>query len=177
MERGAKKPLMQRLAENVVWSVIVSLLYIAGLTLLIPLVFLFVFPQEMDIVSPSTSPILVWTAVGLILASFFITLTFKKSLGGALKSLGRVTFIPGLIGLVFSLVGRDLVLLYMAGTIPGFNQLKPLLSLYLDNAVPHVRYLTLGFFVLGVVFWLLGDKLEADATIIKARQTVRRVGL
>jgi hypothetical protein len=175
MERGSKG-FLEKLLDHVIWRVIISVLYITGLTLLIPFVFLFVFPQEYDIVSPATSPVLIWSAMFMILVSIFVTVMYKKSLGAAFKSLGRVTFIPGFIGLIFSIFGRDVVLLYLAGTIPAFQKVQSLLTLYVDAAVPRVRYLTLGFFVLGVVLWLMGDKLETDAAISKARYSFTKFG-
>jgi hypothetical protein len=169
MERGAKKPVVQAVVGHLVWRVLMSLLYITGLTLLIPFIFLFVFPEDSGVVAPVSSPILVWTAVVMVVISVLVTLAYRKSFGAALKSLGRITFIPGFIGLVFSIFGRDAVLLYLAGTVSGFQKVQNLLTLYVDNAVPKVRYLTLGFFVLGIVLWLMGDKLETDAAIYKAR--------
>ena len=155
----AKKGLLERAVENVMWRLFISIVYITGLTLLIPFVFLFVFPESMDVVSPALSQALVWAAVCMVVVSFVVTVRYRKSVGVALKSLGRVTFIPGLIGIVFSMFGRDIILLYMAARIPAFEQVRELVELYLDNAVPKVRVLTFGFFILGTVLWLLGDKM------------------
>ena len=165
MERGAvkKKPVAQHVAEHIGWRVFISLVYITGLTLLIPSVFLFVFPSELNIVSPATSAVVVWCAVAFILLSIVVTVILRKSVGAALKALGRVTFIPGLIGLVFSLIGRDVVLLYLAGTVPNFPVVRETLTLLIEQAVPHVRYLTVGYFVLGLVLWLVGDKMQRDS--------------
>ncbi len=171
MERGVRKGLVRRIVEHVAWRLFISVVYITGLTMLIPFIFFVVFPSDLGVVSSSTPTTLVWTAASMIIISFFVTLAYQKSLGRSLKALGRVTFIPGLIGLVFSMFGRDLLLLYFAGTNPAFVQIKQLIELYIDTAVPRVRYLTFAFFVLGMVLWLVGDKLETDELIMKARHT------
>lgn len=169
MERGVRKPLLERLTTYVVWRLTVGILYISGLTLLIPYLFLFVFPQDLNVISSGASSALLWTAIGLVVVSLLATVWLTASLGGALKMLGRVTFLPGLLGLVFTMFGRDMVMLYLAGTLPAFEKVQGLLSFYVDTAVPHVRYLTLGYFVLGVVLWLLGDKIESEAAISRMR--------
>jgi hypothetical protein len=170
-----KRPgLIESAVSRIFWQVIVGLIYIGGLSMLIPAAFLFVFPQELNLVSAITSPVLLWVAVGLVVVSFAVTLWHTQGLGKAFKSLGRITFIPGLIGLVMSIFGRDLFLLYFASTVPAFEQLRTILTSYLDNAVPRVRYLTLSFFVLGIVLWLIGDKLERDRMIAQRMMLRKR---
>jgi hypothetical protein len=174
-EVGVRKPgLLERIFSRIAWQVIVGLVYIGGLSMLIPAAYLYVFPQELNIVSPVTSPAVLWTAVGMVVVGFFVTLWHTKGLGLAFKSLGRITFIPGLIGLIMSVFGRDLVLLYLAGTIPKFETIRTILTSYLDNAVPRVRYLTMSFFVLGIVLWLIGDKLVRDKVMTQKLSLIRK---
>ena len=170
-----KQGIIERVMSDIVWRFIVAIVYVGGLSLLIPAAFLYVFPPELKILAPTTSPTILWTAVIMVLAGFFITLYHTKTIAKAFKSLGRITFIPGMIGLVMSFFGRDLVLLYLAGTVPGFTRIQMMLTAYLDNAVPRVRYLTLSFFVLGIVLWLIGDKLETDNRIARQKGVFRRM--
>lgn len=175
-EVALKRPgFFERVVSDIAWQFLVAIVYMGGLSLLIPAAFLYVFPSELKIVSPATSPTVLWTAVVLVLAGFFITLYHTKTIAKAFKSLGRITFIPALIGLVMSFFGRDIVLLYLAGTLPGFAKIQTILTAYLDNAVPRVRYLTLSFFVLGVVLWLIGDKLETDKALSAQRGALRKM--
>jgi len=127
------------------------------------------------VVGMSTSTTLLWTAIALVLASVALTLIFTASLGRSLKMLGRVTFIPGFLGLVFTIFGRDIVLLYLASTVPAFVKIQQAVTFYLDTAVPKVRYLTFGFFMLGALLWLLGDKMEAELAVSKIKTALHHV--
>jgi len=170
MQKEVQRSLLDRLARYVAWRVFISVVYITGLTLLIPLVFLYIFPDQVEGLVLAPSPVILWLSLAMVAAGFIVTLWHTKSLGGSLKSLGRITFVPGLIGLVFSFFGRDTMLLYLAGTLPKFQQAQPLLETYLDNAVPRVRFLTFSLFILGALLWFVGDKLERDAAMLLRRR-------
>ena len=159
--------MLGKLASGIAWRLFVSVSYIAGLALLIPLVFVQVFPENLDVVPPGTSPILAWVAAGLVTAAFLVRVWGTGSIGSALRGLGWMTFVPGAVGLVLSVVGRDVALGYLARALPRFPEVKDLVALYVDSAVPRVRYLTVGFFGLGAVLLWLGGRLEAYA---RARQ-------
>ena len=162
--------MLGKLAQQIVGRFFISTAYTTGLTLLIPLAILRVFPADLGVVSPGTSPTLVWLAAGMVVLSFFVRVWSSHSVGGALKGLGGLTFIPGFIGLLLSIFGRDALLTHLARTVPRFPQVKDVLELYIDRAVPRVRYLTLAFFVLGVILLLAGDRLEAHARAPEPRQ-------
>jgi hypothetical protein len=147
------------IAGAVAWRVFVSTAYTTGLTLLIPYVWLRIQPAELRLVPVGTSPVLLWVAIGLMLAAFVVRLWATQSLSGSLRSLGWHTFVPGFIGIVATLFGRDVLLNWFARTVPRFPEVRPAVELYLDRAVPQVRYLTVGFFVAGVLLLLLGGGL------------------
>jgi hypothetical protein len=149
----------RRLGGAIAWRVFVSLAYTAGLTLLIPFVALRILPAELGHVPVATSPTLLWVAVGLILAALLVRLAATRSLSGSLSALGWHTFVPGFIGLLVSLFGRDVMMARLEQAIPRFQEARPAVELYLDRVVPQVLYLTAGFFVAGVVLLLLGSRL------------------
>ena len=151
-------PLVGRVAGAIAWRVFVSTAYTTGLTLLIPLVALRLQPAELNLVPVGTSPVLLWVAIGLMVAAFVVRLWVSHSLGGTLKGLGFLTFLPGFIGILVSVFGRDWLLNRVATTVPKFEEVRPAVEVYLDRAVPQVVYLTVGFFVAGALLLVLGSR-------------------
>jgi len=158
MSDGGSTPLVGRVAGAIAWRVFVSTAYTTGLTLLIPFVALRVQPADLKLVPVGTSPVLLWLAIGLMLAAFIVRLWVSRSLGDSLKALGFLTFLPGLIGIFVWLLGREWLLSRLETTVPKFEDMRPAVELYLDRAVPQVAYLTVGFFVAGVLLLLLGSR-------------------
>jgi hypothetical protein len=151
-----RSPWADRLVGALAWRAFVSTAYTTGLTLLIPFVAVRLLPSEFRLVPIGTSPVLLWIAVGLIAAALVVRLWASRSLGGTLKSLGWLTFIPGLVGVVAGVFGREALLERLARTVPHFQEVRPAVELYLDRAVPQVRYLTVGFFAAGILMLLAG---------------------
>ena len=148
-------------AGAIAWRAFVSTAYTTGLTLLIPFVVLRVQPTELRLVPVGTSPALLWIAIGLMASALVVRLLVTHSLSGSLRALGFLTFLPGLIGILCTLYGREVLLTRFAQTIPRFQEARPAIELYLDRAVPQVLYLTVGFFVAGVLLLLLGSRLAS----------------
>lgn len=146
-------------AGAVAWRLFVSTAYTTGLTLLIPFVALRIQPAELQLVPVGTSPVLLWIAIGLMTAALVVRLWVTRSLSGTLRALGWLTFLPGFIGILFAIFGREMLLTRFAETIPRFQEVRPAIELYLDRVVPQVLYLTVGFFVAGVLMLLLGSRL------------------
>jgi hypothetical protein len=147
------------IAGAVAWRVFVSTAYTTGLTLLIPFVVLRIQPAELQLVPVGTSPVLLWLAIALMTAALVVRLWVTRSLSGSLRALGWHTFLPGFIGILFTLFGREVLLNRFAETLPRFQEVRPAVELYLDRAVPQVLYLTVGFFVAGGLLLLLGNGL------------------
>jgi hypothetical protein len=147
------------IAGSVAWRLFVSTTYTTGLTLLIPFVLLRLQPEELRMVPVGTSPVLLWLAIGLMTVALVVRLWMTRSLSGSLRALGLLTFIPGFIGILFAIFGREMLMARFATTIPRFAEVRPAIELYLDRVVPQVLYLTIGFFVAGVLLIFLGGKL------------------
>jgi hypothetical protein len=159
MSGGRSTPLVGRVAGAIAWRVFVSTAYTAGLTLLIPFVALRIQPADLKLVPVGVSPVLGWVAIGLMVAAFIVRLAVSRSLSDTLKALGFLTFLPGFVGILVSVFGRDWLLTRLATTVPRFEEVRPALELYLDRAVPQVVYLTVGFFVAGALLLILGSRL------------------
>jgi type IV secretory pathway TrbD component len=138
---------------------VVGVAYPLGLTLLLPLPLLLLLPPDAVVGPAGSAPLIGGVATALVVASLLASLVYTHSLAGSLKTLGRLSFVPGLIGVVFWVVGREAVLGYAARVVPGFREVERAAQLYVDRAVPSVRWLTLAFFAVGVLLLLLGDRL------------------
>lgn len=160
MSRDGRTPLLERVAGAIAWRVLVGTLYPTGLTLLIPALALRLLPPELELVAPGAPPALLWLGLLMVGAAFLLRLLATRSLGGTLAALGRLTFIPGLVGLLVAVFGREPLLAHLARTVPRFETVRGAAELYLDRAVPRVLYLTLGFFVLGAVLLAAGRALR-----------------
>jgi hypothetical protein len=160
---GGAAPLAERVAGAIAWRLFVSTAYTTGLTLLIPFVVLRLQPEDVKLVPAGASPVLLWVAVGLMAAALLVRLAVTRSLSDTLKALGMLTFLPGFIGIVAAIFGRDWLLARFAGTVPRFQEVRPAVELYLDRAVPQVVYLTVGFFLAGVLLLVLGSRLAPSA--------------
>lgn len=150
-------------AGGLAWRLFVSVAYTTGLTLLIPYVVLRLQPADLKLVPVGMSPVLLWVAIGLMVAALAVRLSATHSLSGSLRALGFLTFLPGFIGILFTLFGREALLGRFAETVPRFQDVRPAIELYLDRAVPQVLYLTVGFFVAGAVLILLGSRFAPRA--------------
>ena len=58
-----------------------------------------------------------------------------------------------------AIFGREWLFGHFASTVPRFEEVRPAVELYLDRVVPQVVYLTVGFFVAGVLLLVLGSRL------------------
>lgn len=159
MSKDGSPPLIGRVAGAIAWRMFVSAAYTTGLTLLIPFVALRVQPADLQLVPVATSPVLLRLAIGLMIAALVVRLWATGSVSGSLKALGSLTFLPGFVGIVCALFGREVLLRRFAETVPRFEEVRPAIELYLDRAVPQVIYLTVGFFVAGAILLLLGSRL------------------
>jgi hypothetical protein len=104
--------------------------------------------------------VLLWIAIGLMVTALVVRLWATHSLSGSLRALGFLTFLPGFLGILFTLFGRDTLLTRFAETVPRFQDVRPAIELYLDRVVPQVLYLTVGFFVAGAFLIFLGSRME-----------------
>jgi hypothetical protein len=163
MSGGGSTPLVERVAGAIAWRIFVSTAYTTGLTLLIPFVALRLQPAELKLVPVGMSPVLLWLAIGLMVAAFVVRLWVSRSLSDTLKGLGFLTFLPGFVGALVSVFGRDWLLTRLATTVPSFEEVRPAVELYLNRAVPQVAYLTVGFFVAGALLLVLGSRLAPRA--------------
>jgi hypothetical protein len=131
------------------------LLYVSGLTLVFPIVYLFAFPSDAPF--PILPSLLI--ALLLIAISFMGLLILEERFGRALQSIAQATLIPGIIGVFFSFFSRDAVFNLLSKTFAG-EQATLLLNRYLENVVPKLQIVTIVYVVLGLLIWYWGYKVN-----------------
>ena len=136
---------------------VLSFAYVSGLTMLFPFVYFLALPG-------TTSPTLFGVAAALIGVSVVGFLFLQGGFGHALKALSKITMIPGIIGVVFSFFGEDVILSLLPRAIPA--DALTLAKTYLDQAIPKIRVLTIIYIALGVFLWWLGEKFGSRKTFI-----------
>lgn len=158
---AGKKNLKKRIGHKVeeTWYFILyKAVYIAGLAVLIPMVFAFAFREQ----GPWYSKPLTYffASLFLILFAFFGMLKRKKRLSSTLQSLGRMSLIPGIIALIFVIFGRSLVYNFLRIFIPKFESFEPFVRLFIESSIPRVGILILGYIIVGAVLYYLGYRIR-----------------
>src|SRR6185436_8786953 len=87
VREGGAAPLAERVAGAIAWRLFVSAAYTTGLTLLIPFVALRLQPADLNLVPVAMPPVLLWLAIGLMIAAFVVRLWVTRSLSDSLKGL------------------------------------------------------------------------------------------
>lgn len=154
-----KERIPRKGAEGVLVGLIVralaGLFYVAGLTVVIPLALFLISPPP-DIVAMAYLTAYFTAAVVVVLVSVIIIFWWKKSFGKTLKTLGVMTLIPGIIALLFTMYGKEVVLNWFSSRVPNFIHVEPILMRYVDIAVPKLGWLTFVYIVLGVGLFVWG---------------------
>jgi hypothetical protein len=124
-----------------------QLAYIAGLTALIPLV---IFPT-------TKAPTYFSAASGLIIFAVLVIFIQKGSLALTIRTLGRITTIPGILAVLFLMFGRETSVNFALSLAPSLT--APIVKAYIENSIPSVWLLALGFLIIGIVLWMLGSRM------------------
>jgi hypothetical protein len=126
---------------------VAQLAYIAGLAALIPLV---IFPT-------TKAPTYFSAAAGLIIFAVLVIFIQKGSLALTIRSLGRITTIPGILAVLFLMFGRESSVNFALSLAPSLTE--PIVKAYIENSIPSVWLLALGFLIVGVILWMLGSRM------------------
>ncbi len=146
--------LQKRVSEFVgfqVVSMIARAIYITGLTALIPLMPMVLSPQQAIVAKYAFG-----AALGLILAGFLLVFWFTESKRVALKALGFMTLIPGLLAVIFSFMGPR----RMAGFLSSFGEASPYLEKWAESYVPNAWLLAGIYIIVGVLFIWISEKVR-----------------
>ncbi len=160
--------------DSVVGGVIVSIvshiIYILGLSLIIPMLFLYFFPQRLWTAVSYAKPIL-YVSVGLVILSMLVLYMYNKSIGKTFFSLGLATFVPGSVALLFSVYNKEIIFSYIKKYVVSFELIEPLIDTYLAHALPTVWIVTIVYLIIGFVFiWIGVQKLRMESTESMAKR-------
>lgn len=157
MKKKIKRRIKKQVEEKT-FFIFYKAIYITGLAILIPMIFAFALGEEGPWYS---KPITYFFAsLFLILFAFFGILKRKKKLSETLKSLGKMSLIPGVIALLFYAFGGTVVYSFMSVFIPGFSAVEPFVNIFIESSIPRMGILVLGYIVIGAALYYTGENLK-----------------
>ncbi|MBS3147390.1 hypothetical protein J4219_00735 [Candidatus Woesearchaeota archaeon] len=128
---------------------IARLFYVAGLTSLIPLIPLLLFPEHL-----ATVKVLLVFSIAFVCMGFLLLLWYTQSFKRTIFNLGIMTLIPGLLAVIFTVLGEKKLILFVA----SFGKLSPLIQTYVQNYVPKGWFLAGTYILLGTLLAYFGEK-------------------
>lgn len=146
---------IKRWFENTAVNWIASLLFIFGLSLIIPL-WTYVFsPFRLFTLQFVATAIL---SGSLILASFALLKAYYRSRRKAYWHLSLTTIIPVILAIVLSFYPVDFFFAVISSFVEDATVARPLIEQYLENHVPKVASVIYAYAVLGVYFLIKSKK-------------------
>ena len=146
---------IEKKAKNLFLLSLFRFFYMFGLSLIIPFVLSLALVPETIWRTPIN---LISGAIILILIGFWGLLSVEKDLGRTLKFMGLATLIPAFISLFLSLFGEQLILSYLKNIyhVPFTKEILSLIEIYIEKTIPKFGFLTIGYFLLGLLLYVLG---------------------
>ena len=139
----------KKVAAHVFIRWVFGTMYVIGLSLLLP------FLYFLD-VRGKTSPSLLTVSLVCILVSFIGFAHYTKTMGNALRALGKITLVPGVIAVFLSYVSRSAVIEIIHPRIAAEALLY--VAQFFEHSVPKVHALAFFYILLGGMLYLLGRK-------------------
>ncbi|MBI4145853.1 hypothetical protein HY489_00790 [Candidatus Woesearchaeota archaeon] len=130
---------------------IARILYVAGLTALIPLIPMVLSPQQLMAAKYG-----LLAALFLIIASFITVFLFTRSKKASVRAIGFMTIIPGFLAVAFALIGEK----NLVGYLVKLGPVTPFVQAWLDNYLPKSWFLAGIYIILGVSLVYLSEKLR-----------------
>lgn len=134
-------------------------IYFLGLTFLLPFLLTKNIPTEIGALQ-SGPPILFAIAIFLVFIGFLGMFYAKHDIPETLSTLGRITLMPGLIGIIISLTGKEFVI----NLIEKWFNLGPvnvIVTNTLDRASSQVWILTLSYIIIGIGLFYWSKKMNS----------------
>ncbi len=136
-------------------NIVAHFLYVLGLSVLIPIIFLLFFPEHLWEYAVYTKPLL-YASIGLVIGSAILLYFYKGSIGRTFFSLGLMTLIPGALALLFSIYNQEIIFTVVKGYVAQFELIEPFLTTYLEHSLPRVWALTISYLVIGIILLWAG---------------------
>ena len=91
----------------------------------------------------------------VVVGVFGVYFTCRRSWAKSFRSLGLWTLVPGVIALLISVYGANLIYLYVQ-KIVKLEVAKAIIDAYIEKRVPKVWILTAAYIFIGVLFYSIG---------------------
>ena len=137
-------------AVGLLVRLIVSLAYLTGLALLMPLVLLLLF-SPLQTASQEGTVFFFILSFALILVGIVFLDWWSDSEAKTLQQLGTITLVPGIIALSFSFLDKETLVQFITGSLPNIAFLKEYIIYYLQQEVPQFGVLALIYLIIGGV--------------------------
>ncbi|MDP7180486.1 MAG: hypothetical protein QF824_04415 [Candidatus Woesearchaeota archaeon] len=142
--------------KKYVYSRFFNFVYLLGLTFIIPFLFTTGGVVEVKYMKPS---VILVVALFFIIAGIVGMYHTKKSWRQTFFSIGLWTLIPGTVSLLLFLFGKMAVFSFLEKVVVNFDQLKPLLDIYLLR-LPRFMILSSFYVLLGGIFLFIGGRVK-----------------
>ena len=150
--------MMKEFAKNLVLQWIFGTLYFFGLTFLLAFLLTKSIPAQLGMFK-SAHQVLLVVSISMVIIGLFGMLYSKHDFTKTLSALGRATLVPGLLGVIISITGKDIVIKMVERSI-NIKPIKELLILSLDKASSQVWMLTLSYIVIGISLYIVSKKMD-----------------
>jgi len=141
-------------AKYLAISYVYRTLYLLSLTALIPAVVINAAPTELKFFSATPFTILV-VALTILIISIIGMFRLHKTKSEAFIALAWTTGLPGVIALSVSLGARSVISSIVTRIVFDLSRIDPLIDLYIEQAVPQVWFLTMGYVAIAGLWYLM----------------------
>ena len=139
----------------IVWFA--EILYLSALSALLPVILLtLISPMEPF---ANLSQYVSLTALGMVVLSVFILFLAYQSLGRVFFSVGWITLVPGLGGLIFLDFQKDAIIAFFSTVFSWFPLVEPVVNI-LERSMPNLWVIAVSYIIIGFLFMHLAGKLE-----------------
>lgn len=128
--------------------------FVSGLSIFIPWLASINLPTALETLKVASTQVLLLSAIAMTVIGVIGSYATAKNTGQMLKWMGLYTLIPGLLGVAFSAVNKQVVYARAEHLFPAFDQIKPAVDAYLGHTIPKLFMLTIVFSLIGLyLFW------------------------
>jgi len=136
---------------------VARLLYLSALTVLIPFGALLITSGLSKI--PEAIRQVPITALALVGVSAIILFLYHHSIAHTLASLGWMTLLPGIGGLLLMLVGREAIFGFISRFFAGFSLIEPLLTA-VQESLPKIWLFAVAYIIIGLMLIHTAGKID-----------------
>lgn len=130
-------------------------LYTLGLVFLLLFLSTTKAPSELGLWQGTPAMLAGIASVLLIIGVVGVYFSCQRAWGKTLRSLGLWTLLPGVIGILISVYGVNLIYSFMEGLV-SLDVAKPIIDGYIIRRVPQIFILTIAYIIIGLFLYISG---------------------